>query len=179
MDSKITQKERVYFAVKKLLGDQFKEGMDVRSIFLPIDPNTTRKTGFKRGYNSPIQNRDLFEQIVAEAGVPRSAVFDSLRRDPRLNGGKKRNWSKEHLPWNEIIARKDLLDSKSSLKKNEALLIGSLRDEGYTEAEINYIVFNGPFPYSDAQLNSLKSQLVQSPEPKSTCTPFTAKKKAG
>lgn len=89
-----TQKDRVYRAVKKVLGEKFKEGMDVRPLLWP-----EKCTGFPRGprgphgdpYEPPRDN-PYFLAILLVSDLPRNTVCNWLRRDPRLNGGKKRNW---------------------------------------------------------------------------------------
>lgn len=48
--------------------------------------------GFNNSANAYFPENPLFIRLIELAGVPRSAVFDALRRDPRLNGGKKRKW---------------------------------------------------------------------------------------
>jgi len=89
---------------------------------------------FKTTFGWPFRENPLLQELIELSGVPRNAVFDALRRDPRLNGGKKRCWSAKRKPsWDEIIARKEEVDQKE--------VISTLKSDGYAEDEINYIVF--------------------------------------
>ena len=135
-DKKLSQKERVFRVAVQLLGEKY-------------DPTKNMGAYFYQGkvdkYNP---DKPLFVKLIELADVPRNAVFDALRRDPRLNGGKKRDWGKKHrLSWNEIISRKEELDRSLSTAALNSELIGALRDEGYSETEIRYIVHGGNFPY--------------------------------
>lgn len=50
--------------------------------------------GFQRGPLSfPFKENPRMTQLVEMLDrIPRNAIFESMRRDPRLNGGKKRKW---------------------------------------------------------------------------------------
>lgn len=67
----------------------------------------------------PYVENPLLTKVIEISRVPRNAVFESLRRDPRLNGGVKRVWKKSNTKPAAINEEKYLeLKSKDTLTKS-------------------------------------------------------------
>lgn len=105
-ERKLSQKEKVFQAVLKVLGDKYNPTQNMASHFHPINKfNGPKPTNFSRGpLNWESDDNPLLIQVIKIAHVPRNAVFDALRRDPRLNGGVKRKWkTKKHLRYDKMV----------------------------------------------------------------------------
>jgi hypothetical protein len=76
-----------------------------------LDLSKIEIIGFDKYGHFPFPENPLFVKLIELADVPRIAVFDALRRDPRLNGGSKRKWKTKKQRLYAQLVRDDYLAS--------------------------------------------------------------------